>query len=96
MDIKEMVSLAREAQKDYQARFDQDAVDQVVKALCRVVYDNAEMLAREAVDETEMGVYEDKVAKCRNKSKGVWSNLQGKKSMGVLDIDEKTGLIKIA
>ena len=43
-----------------------------------------------------MGVYEDKVAKCRNKSKGVWSNLQGKKSMGVLDIDEKTGLIKIA
>ena len=96
MDIKEMVSLAREAQKDYQARFDQDAVDQVVKALCRVVYDNAEMLAREAIDETEMGVYEDKVAKCRNKSKGVWSNLQGKKSMGVLDIDEKTGLIKIA
>ena len=43
-----------------------------------------------------MGVYEHKVAKNRNKAKGVWSNLQGKKSMGVMDIDDKTGLIKIA
>ena len=49
-----------------------------------------------AIDETQMGVYEHKVAKNRNKAKGVWSNLQGKKSMGVMDIDDKTGLIKIA
>lgn len=91
-----MVALAREAQSVYQAKFNQDTVDQVVKALCKVVYDNAEMLAREAVDETGMGVYEDKVAKNRNKAKGVWSNLQGKKTMGVLGIDEQTGLIKIA
>ena len=49
-----------------------------------------------AVDETGMGVYEHKVAKNRNKSKGVWYNLRGKKSMGIIDMDEKTGLIEIA
>lgn len=96
MEIKEMVALARKAQKEYQERFNQDTVDEVVKATVRAVYDRAELLARMAIDETEMGVYEHKVAKNRNKAKGVWSNLQGKKSMGVMDIDDKTGLIKIA
>lgn len=96
MEIKEMVSRAKKAQKEYQERFNQEAVDEVVKAAAKVIYDNAELLAREAVDETGMGVYEHKVAKNRNKAKGVWLNLQGQKSMGVLDIDDTTGLIKIA
>lgn len=96
MEIKAMVELARKAQKIYQNHFDQKAVDLIVRAAAKVIYDNAEILAREAVDETEMGVYEDKVAKNRNKSKGVWYNLHDKKSMGVLSIDEKTGLIEIA
>ena len=96
MEIKEMIARARAAQKEYQERFNQDTVDEVVKAATKVVYDRAELLAQMAIDETQMGVYEHKVAKNRNKAKGVWSNLQGKKSMGVMDIDDKTGLIKIA
>ncbi|MBR8713621.1 aldehyde dehydrogenase family protein [Porphyromonas levii] len=96
MDIKEMVALARVAQQEFERKFDQQSTDHVVKELCKVVYDNAEMLAREAVDETGMGRYEDKVAKNRNKSKGVWSNLQGKKTMGVIGVEEGTGLMKIA
>ncbi len=96
MEIKEMIALAREAQQDYQDRFNQDAVDEVVKIATKAIYDQAELLARMAIDETKMGVYEHKVAKNRNKAKGVWSNLQGKKSMGVMDIDDKTGLMKIA
>lgn len=96
MEIKEMVQRARAAQKEYQSHFNQDAVDLMVKLAAKTIYDNAEILAREAVDETEMGVYEHKVAKNRNKSKGVWYNLKGKISMGVLNIDDKTGLIEIA
>lgn len=96
MEIKEMIARAKKAQQEYEERFNQDAVDEVVKAATKVIYDNAEMLARLAVDETKMGVYEHKVAKNRNKSKGIWLNLQGEKSMGVLDIDDRTGLIKIA
>ena len=48
-----------------------------------------------AVDETRMGVYEDKVAKNRGKSKGVWYDLKGKKSMGVVSVDPVTDLITI-
>lgn len=91
-----MVELARKAQKTYVNHFNQGLVDQIVRAATKTIYDNAEILAREAVDETDMGVYEDKVAKNRNKSKGVWYNLRDKKSMGVLSIDDRTGLIEIA
>lgn len=96
MEVKDMISRAKKAQVQYQERFNQETVDEIVKAAARIIYDNAETLARMAVDETGMGVYEHKVAKNRNKSKGVWMNLQGKKSMGVLDIEETTGMIKIA
>lgn len=96
MDINTMVQRARLAQRDYEERFDQDAANQAVKVATKTIYDNAELLAREAVDETEMGVYEHKVAKNRNKSKGVWYNLHDKKSMGIIGMCEKTGLIEIA
>ena len=96
MEIQEMVAKAREAQAIFERTFNQNTVDAVVKATARVVFDNAEKLAKMAVEETKMGVYEDKVAKCRNKSKGVWYNLRGKKSMGILEIDERTDMITIA
>ena len=96
MEIKEMVAKAREAQAIFERSFNQSTTDAVVKATARVVFENTEMLAKMAVEETQMGVYEDKVAKCRNKSKGVWYNLKGKKSMGILEIDERTDMITIA
>lgn len=63
MEIKEMVALAREAQREYQATHNQQSVDNICRAAAKVIYENAEILAREAVDETGMGVYEDKVSK---------------------------------
>ena len=93
MEIKEMVVKARKAQEIYEHHFDQDQVDRVIREAARVIYDHAEELARLAVNETGMGVYEHKVAKNRNKSKGVYYNLRGKKSMGIIDMDER-GYIK--
>ena len=43
-----------------------------------------------------MGVYEDKVAKNRNKSKGSMVQPEREKSIGILSIDERTNLIEIA
>ena len=96
MEIQEMIAAARIAQAEYEQHFGQDQVDEIIRAAAHVIYDNAEMLAKITVEETEMGVYEDKVAKNRNKSKGVWYNLRGKKSMGIIGIDDRTGLIEIA
>ena len=95
-EIEQMIEKARKAQAMYVRNFNQKDVDYAVKMTCKTVYDHAEELARMAVDETQMGVYKDKVAKNQNKSKGVWWDLKGKKSMGILSIDERTGLIEIA
>lgn len=91
-----MLNKAKEAQALYSTHFDQDDVDEVVKLATRTVFDNAEMLAKMAVEETQMGVYEDKVLKNRNKSKGVYYDLKDKKSIGILSINNINGLIEIA
>ncbi len=95
-EVKSMIEKARRAQAIYCSHFDQDDVDATVKLATRAIFDHAEELAKLAVEETQMGVYTDKVSKNRNKSKGVWYDLKGKKSMGILNIDERTGLIEIA
>ena len=95
-EVKAMIDKARKAQSIYSTCFDQDDVDNTVKLATRAIFENAEELAKMAVEETQMGVYEDKVSKNRNKSKGVWYDLRDKKSMGILSINEYTGLIEIA
>jgi len=90
-----MVEKARESQKVFE-KFTQEQVDNIVKAMGKVIYDNAESLAKEAVEETRMGVYEDKVAKNRGKAKTIWNSLKGKKSVGIIDEDYENGLISIA
>lgn len=95
-EIRKMIEKARHAQAIYSSHFDQDDADAVVKLATRAIFDNAEELAKLAIEETQMGVSSDKVSKNRNKSKGVWFDLKGKKSMGILGIDERTGLIEIA
>ncbi|MDR1519170.1 MAG: succinate-semialdehyde dehydrogenase, partial [Planctomycetota bacterium] len=62
MDIEEMVALSREVQRDFE-EFTQEKVDAAVRAVGKAVYDNAAPLAKMAVEETRMGVYEDKVKK---------------------------------
>lgn len=99
MEAKEMVASlvekSRIAQKQLE-KFNQQQIDDIVRAIAKVVYDNAEPLSRLAVDETRMGVYEHKVAKCKGKSKIIWGNLKGKVSVGIVDRNEETGITVIA
>ena len=93
--IQEYVLRAREAARVL-AAFDQVQVDRLVRAIGKVVYDNAAELARLAVDETGMGVYEDKVAKNKGKPRIIWSSLKNKKSVDIIGEDSSEGLIYIA
>lgn len=93
--INGLIAKARSAQREFE-KFNQQQVDAVVKAIGKVVYDNAEELARMAVDETGMGVYEDKVAKNKGKAKVIWNDLKDKKSVGIIEKNEQTGIVKIA
>ena len=95
MDSKEKVSAliakARVAQKQFES-FNQEQVDACVKAIARVIYENAEMFAKMAVEETRMGVYEDKIKKNQGKAKAIWNNLKTKKSVGLIETNEETGI----
>ena len=93
--INGYIKRAQEAQREFE-RMSQYQVDNAVRIIAKAVYDNAEFLAQIAVTETGMGNIIDKTAKNRQKAKMIWSHLKGKKSRGVLDTDETTGITRIA
>lgn len=93
--VDELVARAHKAQAEFES-FSQEQVDEVVRAIGKVVYDRAEELAKMAVEESGMGVYDDKVTKCLGKSKSIWNNLKGKKSVGIIGEDKEKGLIYVA
>ena len=56
--VNGLVEKARIAQKQIEA-YSQEQVDVLVREIAKTVYDNAELLAKMAVEETRMGVYEN-------------------------------------
>jgi succinate-semialdehyde dehydrogenase len=92
--IQSMVEKGRAAQKEFE-KFSQEQIDDIVRDMAKVVYDNADELARMAIDETGMGVYEDKCNKNRGKAKAIWNHLRGKKSRGIINRLDN-GVVEIA
>ncbi len=86
---------ARQAQKEYEG-FTQQRIDEAVMAVAKAVYDNAKELAALAVDETGMGVVADKTVKNKSKAATIWNSLRGKKSIGIIERNSDTGIVKVA
>lgn len=93
--IRGYIERARKAQAEFET-MSQEQVDLAVKTIGKVVYENAEFLAEIAVEETGMGNVPDKIAKNKQKAGIVWNNLRGKKSRGILETNEETGITTIA
>ncbi len=93
--IQQLVAQSRLAQAAFES-FSQEQVDAIVKGIGQHVFDNAAELARLAVDESEIGVYEDKILKNQVKPRIIWNSLKGKKSRGIIDEDPEAGLIYVA
>ena len=96
-DLAELVQRARAAQKKVEF-WDQDQVDEMVAAAAweTIRQENAEAVARLAVDETRMGIYEHKLLKHQKKTLGTLRDLHGVRTTGVIEDDPVKGLIKIA
>ncbi|MEI6875635.1 MAG: aldehyde dehydrogenase family protein [Spirochaetota bacterium] len=95
--IAELVKRARAAQA-VAATWDQARVDEVCLAVGWAVYndENIRVMARAAVDETGMGVFEDKLTKHKNKVLGVLRDIRTAKTVGLIEHDEARGLMKFA
>ena len=94
-EIQRLVAKARAAQKVIET-YDQEKTDKIVRMFAKVIFDNADPLAKMAVEETGMGVYEDKIKKNQGKSRIIWNHLKGKKSMGILRYIEEEGIVEVA
>ncbi len=93
--IDSLLEKARAAQQVIED-WPQEKVDEMVAAVAWETYKRAEEIARLAMDETQMGVYEHKVLKHQKKTLGVMRDMQGVKTTGVIEEDPDKGLIKIA
>jgi succinate-semialdehyde dehydrogenase len=94
-EILDLVAKARLAQAAYE-QMSQDEVDAIVRDIGKYVYDNAETLARMAVDETGIGDYNDKILKNKGKARVIWNNLKGKKSRGIIGEEPENNLVLVA
>ena len=96
-EVAELVARARTAQAIAE-NFSQEMVDKLTTALVwDIVRDGpAQQIAQLAVDESAMGNYESKYAKLMTKCKGALRDMQGEKSVGIIERDEKKGLFKVA
>ncbi len=93
--IQSLVERSRKAQQILYT-YNQEKTDEIVEMFASVVFNHAEPLARLAVEESRMGVYEDKITKNKEKAKTIWNSLKGKKSIGIIGREEEAGLIEIA
>ena len=93
--INALIQKSRVAQKEY-SMFRQKEVDAIVKAIGKTVFSRAEELARMAIEESGMGDYNDKIAKCIGKSSNIWNSLKGKKSVDIIGEDKEKGIILVA
>lgn len=90
-----LVARAREAQKVANG-YDQARVDELTAAVAWAACNEefrmkaAEML----VEESKIGVVQDKFNKIRNKALGVYRDMKGEKSVGIIETDVDHGLVK--
>ena len=93
--VEAMLERARAAQVVLES-YTQSQVDTLVRAMGKVIYDNAEILAEEAVRETGYGRVDSKIFKQRKATAAAWFYLRDKKSVGVIDRDPVNKLVTFA
>ncbi|MCB0878571.1 MAG: bifunctional acetaldehyde-CoA/alcohol dehydrogenase [Thermoleophilia bacterium] len=90
-----MVARSREAAAQFR-QLDQREVDEIVWRMARAGLLAAYDLARMAVDETGIGLYEDKVLKHYTATEFLYDYLRGKKTVGVIKEDPARALKWVA
>lgn len=93
--VRDLVARSRAALKVLEG-YSQEQVDALVKAMCLAVRANAEALAKEAVEETRLGRYEDKVIKNAGTPDALWHSLKDKKSVGIIRREPERKLVYVA
>lgn len=93
--LEEAIASVRAAQNEF-AKYTQEQVDEIFKAAAIAANKQRIPLAKMAVEETGMGVVEDKVIKNHFASEYIYNAYKNTKTCGVIEKDEAGGMMKIA
>ena len=94
-DLNALIARVSEAQK-IMATFSQEQVDKIVEAMAIAANSHRIPLAKMAVEETGMGIVEDKVIKNHFAAEEVYNKYRHTKTCGVIEHDATNGITKIA
>lgn len=94
-DLNELIKNVRIAQKEF-ATFSQEHVDLIFRHAAQAANENRITLAKMAVEETGMGIFEDKVIKNHFAAEFIYNKYVHDKTCGIIEEDEDAGIIKIA
>lgn len=94
-EARRLIEEAAKAQKVL-ARYSQAEIDDVVRACAEAAQENAEPLARLAVEETTYGKAEDKVQKNLFCARDVYNSIKDMKTVGVIREDAERGIVEMA
>lgn len=95
--VKELVERARKAQVIAET-YSQEQVDQLSRAIgwALVQPETVEDIARFCLEETRMGNYESKLGKLYKKVRGILSDINLQKTVGVIEEDKAKGIRRLA
>ncbi|GCF95557.1 succinate-semialdehyde dehydrogenase [Enterococcus florum] len=94
MTIEEMVQQARVAMEEI-SEYDQAQVDKMLYAMSKAVFEQAEPLAKLAIEETRLGRLDHKIGKNQGMATNIFAALKNKPSVGVLREIPEEGLIEM-
>ena len=93
--LQHTIEIVRKAQKEF-SKYTQEQVDKIFQAAAIVANQNRIPLAKMAVEETGMGVVEDKVIKNHYATEYIYNKYKNEKTCGVIEEDESYGIKKVA
>ena len=93
--IDALVAKVSAAQKEF-ANFSQEQIDKIFKAAALAANNMRIPLAQMAVEETGMGIVEDKIIKNHYASEYICNKYLPLKTCGIIETDDATGIIKVA
>ena len=92
--LKETIAKVKKAQEEF-AKFTQEQVDEIFKAAAIAANQARIPLAKMAVEETGMGVVEDKVIKNHYASEYIYNKYKNEKTCGVVEEEPAYGIKKV-
>jgi len=93
--VAELIKKARVAQKVANG-YSQERVIELARVIALTAIKNAETWAKMALEETDMGEYNSKVARLNDRPRGTLRDLLNGKTVGVIEDNPETGIMKIA